>query len=205
MVRKWKWSMLALSSGLTRRFCGHSLLYCEICDHRQKTVFEALNFNLKPQQRRGRNCRFLVDPVPKEEIDWTMRKQAKAPRGRAFFQHGNRFSHVPGVIKRFWTYGVWRLVAIWIFSGIWDQSIGLGMPSCCVCMGPNRKLPRGGTTWPWKTGVYVESTVPATRNRLLLAKVGSMSFCVDSLEMLHTGVLDTLVAAFGLVRFLWEK
>jgi len=25
----------------------------------------------------GRNCRFLVDPVPKEEIDWTMRKQAK--------------------------------------------------------------------------------------------------------------------------------
>mmetsp|Transcript_55542 Transcript_55542/g.99977 ORF Transcript_55542/g.99977 Transcript_55542/m.99977 type:complete len:270 (+) Transcript_55542:50-859(+) len=25
----------------------------------------------------GRNCRFLVDPVPQEEIDWTMRRHAK--------------------------------------------------------------------------------------------------------------------------------
>eukprot|EP00490_Sorites_sp_Unknown_P021117 CAMPEP_0114686000 /NCGR_PEP_ID=MMETSP0191-20121206/61049_1 /TAXON_ID=126664 /ORGANISM="Sorites sp." /LENGTH=31 /DNA_ID= /DNA_START= /DNA_END= /DNA_ORIENTATION= len=25
----------------------------------------------------GRNCRFLVDPVPKDKVDWTMRRHAK--------------------------------------------------------------------------------------------------------------------------------
>ena len=35
-------------------------------------------------------------------------------------------------------------------------------------------LPRGGTTGPWETDVCVESTAPAARNRLVLAKVDSM-------------------------------
>ena len=69
---------------------------------------------------------------------------------------------------------------------------------------PAKRHPRPWDKRALETDVYVESTAPATRNRLLLAKVDSVIFCVYGLELLQDGVWDTLVGVFGLVRFLGE-